>query len=70
VVDAVHSTRARYRRRLPREEEPGDGFDDDAVSDEYRLSSSFAAREEIRDDLKRGAAAFISDVISLRLCVL
>jgi hypothetical protein len=67
VVDAVHSERARYRRRLPREEEPrGDGFDDDAVSEEYRLSSSFA----MRDDLKRGAAAFISDVISLRLfCV-
>jgi hypothetical protein len=65
VVDAVHSERrARYRRRLPREEEPrSDGFDDDAVSEEYRLSSSFA----MRDDLKRGAAAFISDVISLRL---
>jgi hypothetical protein len=68
VVDAVHSERrARYRRRLPREEEPrSDGFDDDAVSEEYRLSSSFA----MRDDLKRGAAAFISNVISLRLfCV-
>jgi len=63
VVDAVHSERARYRRRLPREEEPSDGFDDDAVSEEYRLSSSFA----MRDDLKRGAAAFISNVISLRL---
>jgi hypothetical protein len=68
VVDAVHSTRARYRRRLPREEEPSDGFDDDAVSDEYRLSSSFAAREEMRDvHLKRGAAAFISDVILVRV---
>jgi hypothetical protein len=69
VVDAVvHSARARYRRRrLPREEEPSDGFDDDALSEEYRLSSSLAAREETRDDLKRGAAAFISDVISLRL---
>jgi len=70
VVDAVHSARARYRRRrLPREEEPSDGFDDDALSEEYRLSSSLAAREELRDDLKRGAAAFISDVISLRLSV-
>jgi len=70
VVDVVHSARARYRRRrLPREEEPSDGFDDDALSEEYRLSSSLAAREEMRDDLKRGAAAFISDVISLRLSV-
>lgn len=69
VVDAVHSTRARYRRRLPREEKPSDGFDDDALSDEYSLSSSFAAREEMRDVLKRGAAAFINDVISVRLCV-
>lgn len=71
VVDAVvHSARARYRRRrLPREEEPSDGFDDDALSEEYRLSSSLAAREETRDDLKRGAAAFINDVIPLLLSV-